>query len=87
MRPSLRLVQPAAASCLMDLSIRKPVLGLFAFFRKRQPLRAIVATRSESLAAAVRKINLHNRLAVENAVLPPRELLPRPAYFERMRGR
>lgn len=49
-------------------------------FRKPtpQPLRAYVATKQESLAEAVKRINLHNRLAVENAVLPRREPLLTP---------
>ncbi len=40
--------------------------------------RYVVATKGESLIAAVRKVNLHNQLRAENAV-NPREPLPRPA--------
>jgi hypothetical protein len=63
-------------------------MNLLALFHKpaKPPLRAIVATKQESLAAAVKRINTHNKLAVENALFP-RPYLPRPAYVERMRGR
>jgi hypothetical protein len=49
--------------------------------------RYVIATRRESEAARRKRTETHLMLAVERVVLPPREPLPRPAYFERMRGR